>query len=74
MRDSKPHSCVQQHKSLKVTRNATDRDKPTNKASKQKLATISLKYHVNTGKVCFAFQRFVSMFLIYELRMKIFEL
>ena len=38
MRDSKPQRCVQQLKSLKVTRNATSRDKHINEASKQTFA------------------------------------
>ena len=38
MRDSKPQRCVQQHKSLKATRNLTNRDKHINEASKQTFA------------------------------------
>ena len=41
VRDSKPQRCVQQHKSLKVPRNATNRNKHINEASKQTLANIS---------------------------------
>ena len=48
MPDNKPRRCVQQHKSLKVTRNETIRDKHINEASKQTLANnliqISCKY------------------------------
>ena len=35
MFDCKPQRCVQQHKSLKVTQNATNRDKHKNEAFKQ---------------------------------------
>ena len=38
MRDSKPQRCAQQHKSLKVTRNATNRDQHIKEASKQTFA------------------------------------
>ena len=38
MRDSKPQRCVQHHKLLKVTRNAINRDKHINEASKQTFA------------------------------------
>ena len=48
MRNSMPQRCVQQHKSLKVTRNATNRDKHINVALKQIFANnlfkISRKY------------------------------
>ena len=48
MRDSKPQRCVQQHESLKVTRNATNREKHINETLKQAFATnlfkISCKY------------------------------
>ena len=67
MRDSKPQCCVQQHKSLKITRNPTNRNKHINEASKQTFATIFLKYHANTRKVCFPIGRFVSMSSIHEL-------
>ena len=43
MSDSKPQRCVQQHKSLKMTRNATKRSKHINEASKQTLANNLLK-------------------------------
>ena len=43
MRDSEPQRCVQQHKSLKVTRNATNRDKRINEASKQTFANNLFK-------------------------------
>ena len=47
-RDSKPQRCVQQHKWLKVTRNAVNRDKHINEASKQTFLTIFSKYDANT--------------------------
>ena len=43
MRNSKPQRCVQQHKSLKVTRNATNADKQINEASKQFFANNLFK-------------------------------
>ena len=59
MGDSKPQRCVQQHKSLKVTRNATNRDKRTNEASKQTFANnlfkMSCKYMqsmLSNWKIC----------------------
>ena len=61
MRDSKQQRCVQQHKSLNVNRNATNRDKHINEASKKHLPTISSKFLVNTRKVCFPIGRFVLM-------------
>ena len=59
MRNSKPQRCVQQPKSLKATRNPTNRDKHINEASKQTFANnlfkISCKYmkgmHSN-WKIC----------------------
>ena len=60
MRDSKLQRCVQQHKSLKVIRNATNRDKPINEASKQTFANslfkMSCKYTqgmLSNYKICF---------------------
>ena len=60
MRDSKPQRCVQQHKSLKVTRNATNRDKHINEASKQTFANnlfkMLCKYThgmLSNWKICF---------------------
>ena len=60
MRDSKPQRCVQQHKSLKVTRNATNQVKHINEASKQIFAysyvKISCKYTqsmLSNWKICF---------------------
>ena len=60
MRDSKPRRFVQQHKSLKVTRNATNRDKHINEASKQIFANnhfkLSCKYTqgmLSNWKICF---------------------
>ena len=48
MRDSKPQRCVQRHKSLKVTKNATNRDKHIMETSKRNFANnpfkISRKY------------------------------
>ena len=38
MRDSRPQRCFQPHKSLKLTRNATNRDKHINEALKQTFA------------------------------------
>ena len=61
MRDSKPQRCVQQHKSLKVTQNATNRDKHINEASKRSFANnlfkISRKYTqgmFSNWKICFS--------------------
>ena len=62
MRDSKPQRCVQDHKWLTVIPNATNRDKNINETSKQILPTICSKYHVITRTVCFAIEKFVSMF------------
>ena len=42
-RDSKPRRCVQQHKSLKLKRNAKNRNKHINEASKQTFANILFK-------------------------------
>ena len=60
MRDSKPQRCVQQHKSLQVTQNATNRDKHINEASKQTFANnlfkMSCKYTqgmLSNWKICF---------------------
>ena len=60
MRDNKPQRCVQQHKSLKVTRNTTNRDKHINETSKQAFANnlfnISCKYTqsmLSNWKICF---------------------
>ena len=61
MRDSKPQRCVQQHKSLKVTQNATNRDKHINEASKRSFANnlfkISRKYTqgmFSNWQICFS--------------------
>ena len=67
MRDSKPQRCVQQHKSLEVTGNATNQDKHIYEASKQFLPAISSRYHGNTRKVCYSIGRFVSMSSTYKL-------
>ena len=60
MRDSKPQRCVQQHKSLKMTRNATNRDIHINETSKQTFANnlfkMSSKYTqdmLSNRKICF---------------------
>ena len=60
MRESKPQRCLQQRKSLKVTRNETNRDKHLNEASKQtffnNLFNMSCKYTqgmLSIWKVCF---------------------
>ena len=67
MRDSKPQRCVQQHKLLKVTRNATNRDRHINEASKQFFfPTVCSKLHVNTRKVWFPFGKVLSICSIYE--------
>ena len=67
MRDSKPQRCVQQHKLLKMTQSATNRDNHINEASKQTFANNLFIYHVNASKVCFPNKRFVSMFRITNL-------
>ena len=60
MRDSEPQSCNQQHKQLKVTQNATNRDKHINEESEQVFADnlfkISCKYTQDmlfNWKICF---------------------
>ena len=60
MRDSKPQPCFEQHKSLKVTQNATNRDKHINETSKQIFANnlfkVSSKYTQGmfpNWKICF---------------------
>ena len=60
MRDSQPQCCIQQRKSLKKTRNATNGDKHINEASKQTFASnlfkILCKYTLNmlsNWKICF---------------------
>ena len=60
MRDSKPQRCVQQHKSLKLTRNAGNSVKHINEASKQTFANnlfkILYKYTqgmLSNWKICF---------------------
>ena len=55
MRDSKPQCCVQQHKLLKMTRNATSRDKHKTKTSKQTFANNLFKILCNhtQGMLCF---------------------
>ena len=67
IRDSKPQGCVQQHKLLKVIRNATNRDKHINKASKQTFANFLFKILCKYTKVCFPTGRFVSMPSIEEI-------
>ena len=60
MRDSKPQRCVQQHKSLKVTQNATNGDKHINEAFKQifannffKLSRKHTQGMLSNPKICF---------------------
>ena len=43
MHDSKRQRCVQQHKSFKMTRNPTNRDKHINEATKQRFANNLFK-------------------------------
>ena len=68
--DSKPQGCDQQHKSLKVTWNATNRCKHKMKHPNKLLPTISSKFPVNTRRVCFPIESFVSMASIYEFMTK----
>ena len=60
--DSKP-----QHKSLKVTRIATNRNNYINEASKPNFANIFFKLSYHTRKVCFSMERFVSLSSINEI-------
>ena len=60
MGESKPQSCFEQHNSLKVTQNATNRDKHINEASKQIFAInvfkVPCKYThgmLSNSKICF---------------------
>ena len=60
MRDSKPQRCVQRHKSLKVTKIATNRDKHIMETSKRSFANnpfkIPRKYTqgmFSNWKICF---------------------
>ena len=60
LRDRKPQRCVQQHKLLKVTRNATNRDKHINEASKKIFANNLFKMSckctegmLSNCKICF---------------------
>ena len=60
MRDSKPQRCVQQHKSLKVTPNASNRDKKINEALKQvfahnlfKISCKDTQGMLSNWKICF---------------------
>ena len=60
MHDNKQQSCAQEHKSLKMTQNATNRDKHINEESKQTFANnlfkISRKYTqgvLSNWKICF---------------------
>ena len=66
MRDSKPQRCIQQHKSLKVTRNATNRDKHINKASKQTFANNLFKIFCKRKQVMFS--NWVICFNVINLR------
>ena len=60
--DSEP-----QHKSLKVTRIATNRNNYINEASKPTFANIFVKLSYHTRKVCFSIKRFVSLSSTYEI-------
>ena len=60
MPDSKPQRCVQPHKTLKVTRKATNQDKHINEASTQTFANNLFKIKCNdtqgmlsNWKICF---------------------
>ena len=60
MRKSKLQSCFEQHKSLKVTQNATNRDKHINETTKQifsfNLFKVSCKYTqgmLSNSKICY---------------------
>ena len=60
MSDSKPQRCVQPHKTLNVTRNATNLDKHINEASTQTFANNAFKIKCNdtqgmlsNWKICF---------------------
>ena len=68
MRDSKPQRCVQHHKSLEVTQNAINRDKPINEAFKQIFANnlVKISYKNMQGKP-FNWNVFVSMYSHNEL-------
>ena len=63
--DSKP-----QHKSLKVTRNATNWKQLHKWTIKTKFANTFFKLLYNTRKVCFPIGRFVSMSSIYKIMTK----
>ena len=67
MRDSRPQRCVQQHKSLKVTQNATNRGKHIHEASKQSFANNLFKISLKYTQGMFSNWKFVSMFSITEL-------
>ena len=65
MRDIKPQRCVQHHKSLKVTRNATNRDKHINQASQQTIPNNYFKMSckctqglLSNWKICFTIGSF----------------
>ena len=66
MRDSKPQCCVQQHKSLKVTRHGTNRDKNINEALKQIFANNLFKIPRNIREICVPIARVVSMIWLNE--------
>ena len=56
MRDNEPQCCIQPHKSIKVTRNATNRDKASKQIFANNLFTISCKYMqsmLSNWKICF---------------------
>ena len=60
MHDSRQQCCIQQHRSLKMNRNAINRDKHINEAAKQTFANnffkVSCKYiqgMFSNWKICF---------------------
>ena len=58
MRESKPQRCVQHHSSLKVTRNATNRDKHINEASKKTFDNNLLEMSFNYAQCMILFARY----------------
>ena len=68
MRDSKPQRCVQHHKSLEVTQNAINRDKPINEAFKHIFCQQCGENIIQkTCKVSLSTGMFVSMYSHNEL-------
>ena len=70
MHDSKPQRCVYQHKLLKMTQNALNRDKHMKEALKQILPNKLFKVSCNLTQGMFSNQKFVSMSSKYELMTK----